>query len=140
MARRASTLAACCVIALVTACGADEPVAVRSFCDSMERITELLEPQTALPTRQDTRERYVEVVAVLDAAQRDAPAALKADVTTFATAIDRFTAALAALDHDIDALFRTRAGVQLGEETSHALTPAIVEHLSSSCELAFEPS
>lgn len=137
-ARRTPTLAACCVIALVTACGADEPVAGRSFCDSMERVTQLLEPQTAGPTRQHAREQYAELVAVLDAAQRDAPDALEADVTTFATAIDRFTAALAAVDHDVDELFRTPAGVQLGAETSHALTADLVEYLSGPCGLAFE--
>lgn len=136
MARPARTIlaiAACGTIALVSACGADESVTERSFCDSMEQATRLLEPQTAPTTRQDTRERYVELEAILDRAQRDAPVTLRADVATFATAIDRFATALAAVDHDLDDLFSTPAGVQLGEKTSHALTPALLGHLTGPC-------
>lgn len=87
MARSARTIpaiAACCTIAFVSACGADEPVTERSFCASMEQANRLLEPQIAPTTREDTRERYVELEAVLLAAQRDAPPALETDVATFA--------------------------------------------------------
>lgn len=138
MARTARTIpaiAACCTIALVSACGADESVTERSFCDSMEQATRLLEPQTAPTTRQDTRERYVELEAVLLAAQRAAPPALDADIVTFAAAIDRFATALAAVDHDIDELFSTPAGIQLAEKTSHALTPTLIGHLTGPCGL-----
>lgn len=126
-------IAACCTIALVSACGGDESVTERSFCESMEQTTHLLEPQTASTTRADTRERYLALEAVLERAQRNAPAPLRDDVVTFATAINRFATALATVDYDIDDFFSTPAGVQLGEETSHALTPALVGHLTGPC-------
>jgi hypothetical protein len=135
--RRTSIVAASCVIASLSACAVGGSTAANgSFCDSMERATALLEPGSGSTTPDAARTRYVELAAVLDAARRTAPPSISTDVAHFATAVDGFATALAAVDHDIDALFRTPEGVRLGEDASHALTPAVVAHLTRECGLA----
>lgn len=123
-------------VALLTACGDDTEAADHGpFCEPMEEATILLEPHTGSTTPDGTRARYDKVSSVLDAAQQAAPTAIAADVAGFAAAINRFASALATVDYDIDALYNTPDGVQLAEDTSHALTPAIVEHLTGPCGL-----
>jgi hypothetical protein len=125
-----------CVVALLTACGAAASTTREaSFCDSMERATALLQPTAVGETRETTRVRYVELASVLDAARRQAPTPIASDVTAFAGAVEEFALALAGVDYDLDELFRTTGGVQLAERTSHALTPATIQHLTRACGL-----
>lgn len=125
-----------CVAALLTACGADASSAPDdSFCDTMERATTLLQPETGSATPETTRVRYDDLTSVLGDAQQQAPTPIAADVAAFAKAVERFELALAAVDYDIDDLFSTPTGVQLGEQTSHAMTPAVIEHLTRTCGL-----
>lgn len=125
-----------CFAALLTACGADtSSTPDDSFCDTMEKATTLLQPETGSATPETTRVRYDDLASILAAAQDQAPTSIAADVAAFANAVEQFAFALAAVDYDIDHLFRTPAGVQLGEQTSHALTPAVIEHLTRTCGL-----
>jgi hypothetical protein len=105
----------------------------------MKQVTGLLEPKTESPTRQDTRARYESLATLLDQAQKSAPAALTDDLATFATAIHGFATALAKVDYQLDAVFKTPTGVKLAADTSHALTPAIVNELTGPCGIDLGP-
>jgi hypothetical protein len=101
----------------------------------MEQVTALLEPNTGSTTPEDIEARYDELATLLDEAEQAAPPAIVDDVATFAIAIDDFAHALADLDYDLDAIYSTPVGAQLAEDTSHALTPAIIDHLTGLCGL-----
>jgi hypothetical protein len=122
------------VVGLLAACGDDEPAA-GDFCDTMEQVTTLLEPNPGSTTPEHTEARYDELATLLDQAEQAAPPAIADDVATFATTIDDFATALADVDYDLDAIYSTPEGVQLAEDTSHALTPAIIDHLTGPCGL-----
>lgn len=124
------------VVGVLAACGDDEPAAANgNFCDTMEQVTTLLEPNAGSPTPEETEARYDELATLLDQAERAAPPAMADDVSTFATAIGDFATALADVDYDLDVIYRTPEGEQLAQETSHALSPAIAEHLTGPCGL-----
>jgi hypothetical protein len=123
------------VVGLLAACGDDEPAANGDFCDTMEQVTTLLEPNTGSTTPEETQARYDELAMLLDQAEQAAPPAIADDVSTFANAIDDFATALADVDYDLDAMYSTPEGNQLAEDTSHALTPAIIDHLTGPCGL-----
>ena len=124
-------------VALLAACGDDQTAADHGdFCDAMEQASSLLEPNTGSPTPVGTRARYEELSSVLDVAEREAPTTIAGDVATFATAIDNYVTALASVDYDLDGLYSTPEGVQLADDTSHAITPAMVEHLTGPCDIS----
>lgn len=123
------------VVGLLAACGDEERAANGDFCDTMEQVTTLLEPNTGSTTPEETEARHDELTTLLDQAQQTAPPAIVDDVATLATAIDDFASALEEVDYDLDAIFSTPQGEQLAEDTSHALTPAIIDHLTGPCGL-----
>jgi hypothetical protein len=86
-----------------------------------------------------TKARYDALSPLLEAAKGSAPPALAADLATFATAIHGFATALANVDYRLDAIFKTPEGVKLAADTSHALTPAIVDELAGPCGLDLGP-
>jgi hypothetical protein len=61
-------------------------------------------------------------------------------VATFDTAIHGFAIALAEVGYQLDAIFKTPKGAKLAADTSHALTPAIVDELAGPCGLDLGPS
>jgi len=105
----------------------------------MKQVTDLLEPNTGSTTRDGTKARYDKLSTLLHQATQSAPAALAGDVATFAAAIHGFATALAKVDYQLDAMFTTPQGVKLATDTSHALTPAIVDELTGPCGLDLGP-
>jgi hypothetical protein len=105
----------------------------------MKQVTDLLEPHAGLTTPKATKARYISLSTLLDQAKESAPPALTDDVATFATAIHGFATALAKVGYDLDAIFKTRNGAKLAADTSHALTPAIVDELTGPCGLNLGP-
>ena len=108
-----------------------------TFCAAMKQVTTRMEPSTGrTDTPAEVQASFGEVVTLLDQAERTAPAEFKGDVARFATAIDDYVAALAAVDFDLDAIFSTPEGAQLAQDTSHALTPDIINHLTGPCGIS----
>jgi hypothetical protein len=105
----------------------------------MKQVTTLLEPKTDSPTPAETKARYASLSALLDRATTSAPPMLSSDVAAFATAIRGFATALSKVGYQLDALFKTPKGVKLAADTSHALTPAIVDELTGRCGLDLGP-
>ncbi len=103
-----------------------------AFCNAMEQVAALMEPDNG-STPPGVRADFDMVVALLDQAEQSAPAAIRDDVASFAGAIDDYVGALAAVDFDLAAIFSTAEGTQLAEDTSHALTPDIVHHMTGTC-------
>ncbi len=107
-----------------------------AFCGAMEQVTTRMEPNTAPTPPAEVEASFGEVVTLLDQAERSAPSELSGDVARFATAIDDYVAALAAVDFDLDAIFNTPEGLELAQDTSHALTPDIINHLTGPCGIS----
>jgi len=99
----------------------------------MKEVVGLLEPATESPTPEANKARYASLSVLLEQARISAPPALTADIATFANAIHGFDAALANVGYRLDAVFSTADGAKLAAETSHALTPAIVNELTGPC-------
>lgn len=132
------------VILLAVGCGgttavsgdaAGKPPATESpsFCSTMQRVVELVEPATESPTPEANKARYASLAVLLEQAKISAPEKLRADVATFAIAIRKFDAALAAVGYKLEAIFSTADGAKLAADASHALSPAIVAELTDPC-------
>jgi hypothetical protein len=111
-----------------------------TFCRTMKQVTDLLDPNTGSMTPAGTKARYESLSILLDHAHQSAPPALAPDVATFATAIHRFTTALAKDGYHLDAIYKTPGGEKLAADTSHALTAAIVNELTGPCGIDLGPS
>lgn len=151
--QRRSTPARFIVVAIVTltlaGCGDSETDAANNtenaagaddaFCAAMEGVAERMARDTAAPTPPSAlRADFEEVVALLDRAQQHAPVALWDDITTFAAAIDGYVVALDDADYDLDTIFSTPEGTRLAEDTSHALTSDVMNHMTDPCGITLE--
>jgi hypothetical protein len=114
--------------------GADD-----AFCSAMKGVATRMSRDTGLPTPPSAlRVDFGEVVTLLDQAQQNAPAAISDDVTAFAVAIDAYVVALEKADYDLGTIFSTREGTQLAEDTSHALTPDVINFMTGPCDITLE--
>ncbi len=127
-------LAATLLTLTLLACGdSEDSDRDDAFCASMEQVATRMEPNTGPTPSEEVEANFDEVVTLLDQAERTTPSELRGDVTGYATAIDDYVDALAAVDFDLDAIFSTPEGTQLAQDTSHALTPDLVNHMSGPC-------
>lgn len=125
---------------LAAGCGGSAKTAdPQAFCRTMKQVTNLLEPNTGSTTPAGTKARYESLSTMLAQATDSAPPALTKDVAAFATAIHAFAGALAKVGYRLDAIFTTPGGAKLAADTSHALTPAIVDELVGPCALNLGP-
>ena len=67
----------------------------------------------------------------------DAPAAIAGDVAAYKTAYDEYVRYLSTVDFNLNIVFSTPQGTQLAIDTSHTLTPAIVQYAVDDCGLSF---
>ena len=110
-----------------------------AFCSAMEGVAARMARDTDTPTQpQALRVDFDEVVTLLDQAEEHAPEALSDDIATFAAAIDHYVVALADADYDLDVIFSTPEGTRLAEDTSHALTPDVINHMTGPCGITLE--
>ena len=115
---------------------AEAPQAERT-CDDWRQIVQLLTPDLDEEPA-DVRRTWEAMLPLLHAVEEEESSAeLAADVERFTGALRRYAAHLETIDYDLDTLFETRRGKKLAVETSHALTPVIVEHLQKDCEISF---
>ncbi len=127
-------LAATLLALTLLACGdSEDGDGEDAFCAAMEQVTTRMEPRTGPTPPGEVEASFGEVITLLDQAERTAPSELAGDVAHFATAVDDYVAALAAVDFDLDAIFSTPEGAQLAQDTSHALTPDIVNYITGPC-------
>jgi hypothetical protein len=130
-------LAATLLILTLLACGnSGDSDRDDAFCASMEQVATRMEPNTGPTPSEEVEANFDEVVTRLDQAEETAPPELNGDVARYATAIDDYVAALAAVDFDLDAIFATPEGAQLAQDTSHALTPNIINHMTGPCGIS----
>jgi hypothetical protein len=134
----------------VTACGDDNNAATDTtaangteadptdggFCEAMAHLIVLLSPtDDSSPT--ETKATFTEAAAWFEQANTAAPAAIADDVATYKTAYDEYATYLGTVDFNLDTVFSTPEGTQLAIDTSHTLTPAIVEYTIDECGLSF---
>ena len=110
-----------------------------AFCHTMKQVTARLDPGTGSQTPVANQARYEQLATLLAHARTISPASLTKDVTTFQSAIGNFAAALAAVDYDLDAFFKTPNGTKQADDASHAMTPAVVNYMTGPCGLTFGP-
>ena len=143
---RPARLTAALVTLAITGCGdtaTNRPNiatdAEDAFCSAMEGVAARMALDTETPTPPHAlRIDFDEVVTLLDQAEEHAPAAISVDITAFAAAIDHYVVALAAADYNLDVIFSTPEGTRLAEDTSHALTPDVINHMKGPCGITLE--
>lgn len=147
----AGSLALCCTLA---ACGDSDParpdaVATTTtsngtaanptdsgFCEAMAHMIVLLAP-TDDSSPDETRATFAEAAGWFEQANTAAPADIADDFAAYKTAYDEYVHFLSTVDFNLDAVFSTPDGEQLAIDTSHTLTPAIVQHVVDRCGLSF---
>jgi hypothetical protein len=107
-----------------------------TFCDAVAHLIELLAPADDMSPDQ-TRATFAEAAGWFQQANSAAPAAIADDFVAYKTAYDEYVHYLSTVDFDLDRVFSTPEGKQLAIDTSHTLTPAIVEHVIGACGLSF---
>ena len=120
-------------LTLVACGGGESTTPATPFCAAIGEVAARMEPNSGSMTPQAVEARFDEVVTLLDEAEQTAPSVITDDVATYAAAIDDYATALAAVGFDLDALFSTPPGAQLAEDTSHALTPDVINHMTGPC-------
>ena len=109
-----------------------------AFCSAMEGVAARMARATDTPTPpQALRVEFDEVVTLLDKAEEHAPTAISDDIAALAAAIDHYVVALADADYNLDVIFSTPEGTRLAEDTSHALTPDVINHMTGPCGVTF---
>ncbi len=143
---RPTRLAVALVVLAAAGCGdtgtdvpdnADMTADADAFCSAMEGVAVRMAPDAGTPPRR-LREDFDEVVALLDQAEEHAPTTISEEITAFAAAIDQYVIALADADYDLGVIFSTPEGTRLAEDASHALTPAVVDHMTGPCGITLE--
>ncbi len=106
------------------------------FCEAMAHLIVLLSPtDDSSPT--ETKATFTEAAAWFEQANTAAPDSIADDVATYKTAYDEYAAYLGTVDFNLNTVFSTPEGTQLAIDTSHTLTPAIVQYAIDDCGLSF---
>ena len=106
------------------------------FCEAMAHLIVLLSPtDDSSPT--ETKATFTEAAGWFEQANTTAPAAIADDVAAYTTAYDEYASYLGTVDFNLNTVFSTPEGTQLAIDTSHTLTPAIVQYAIDDCGLSF---
>lgn len=106
------------------------------FCEAMAHLIVLLTPtDDSSPT--ETKATFTEAAGWFERANTTAPATISADFATYKTAYDEYASYLSTVDFNLDMVFSTQEGRQFAVDTSHSLTPAIVQYAIDECGLSF---
>jgi len=107
-----------------------------AFCEGMGHLIRLLAPQdTSSPA--ETEAQFSEAAGWFDQANRNAPADIAEDFAAYAAAYDEYTHYLSTVGFNLDTVFSTQKGTDLAIDTSHTITPALVQHAEQQCGLSF---
>jgi hypothetical protein len=122
-----------------TTTGAPTTVATTvSFCEAMDHLIALLRrEETPTPPAQVQR-TFEDALPWFEQAPRNAPNVIADDVDAYKTAYDEYVHYLRESGFNLDVVFSTPLGQQLAVDTSHTLTPAIVDYVTDECGLSFE--
>lgn len=106
------------------------------FCDAMAHLIVLLEPGG--PSSPDeTRATFEEAAGWFAQARRSAPEPIAVDVGVYADAYAVYAGFLEESGYDLNVVFASDEGRDLAIDTSHTLTPKIVDHVTGECGLRF---
>ncbi len=106
------------------------------FCEAMAHLIVLLSPtDDSSPT--ETEATFSEAAGWFEQANSAAPAAIAGDVAAYKSAYDEYASFLGTVDFNLNTVFSTPEGTQLAIDTSHSLTPAIVQYAIDECGLSF---
>lgn len=106
------------------------------FCDAMSHLIVLLEPGGP-SSPAETETTFEEAAGWFEQARQSAPEPIAADVAIYADAYREYTRFLDESGYDLDVVFATDEGHDLAIDTSHTLTPKIVDHVTGDCGLSF---
>lgn len=123
-----------------TSSAATTPVAETAagpFCEAMGQLIVLLEPDEGRTSPTQTKATFTAAAGWFDQAKRNAPDSIAADVATYFAAYDKYVHFLSEAGYNLDVVFSTPEGTQLAIDTSHTLTPSIVQYVTGECGLTF---
>lgn len=124
------------VAAATPANGTAAKSAGTAFCEAMSHLIVLLAP-TDDSSPDATKAAFAEAAGWFEQANTAAPAAIADDFSAYKTAYDQYVHYLSTVGFNLDAVFSTPEGKHLAIDTSHTLTPAIVQHVVGDCSLSF---
>lgn len=106
------------------------------FCDAMGHLIVLLEP-TDRSSPAEKKETFDEAAVWFEQARQSAPDPIADDVAIYADAYESYTTYLDESGYSLDVVFSTDEGTDLAIDTSHTLTPGIVDYVTGECALTF---
>jgi hypothetical protein len=113
-------------------------VAPDGFCEAMDHVVALLRREETRTPPAQVQRTFEDALPWFEQAQRNAPNVIADDVDAYKTAYDEYVYLLRESGFNLDVVFSTPEGQQLAVDTSHTLTPAIVDYVIGECGLSFE--
>jgi hypothetical protein len=106
------------------------------YCEAMAQLIVLLEPGRS-STPEETRAMFDEAGRWFVQAREAAPESIASEVDDYTKAHEKYIEYLDEVGYRLEAVFESPEGSDLAVETSHSLTPAIVDYVRDECGLSF---
>jgi hypothetical protein len=106
------------------------------YCEAMAQLIVLLEPGRS-SSPEETRAMFDEAARWFVQAREAAPESIASEVSAYADAYGEFIEYLDEVGYRLEAVFESPEGSDLAVQTSHTLTPAIVDYVRAECGLSF---
>lgn len=107
------------------------------FCDAMGQLIVLLAPSDVPTSPAETEATFAAAAVQFQLASEAVPASIATDFAVYSAAYDEYVHYLSTVGYNLDVVFSTEEGTQLAIDTSHTLTPAIVQYTINECGLSF---
>ena len=107
------------------------------FCPAMAQLIVLLAPSETPTSPAETKATFEAAAVQFERGKEAAPASIATEFADYAAAYDEYVHYLSTVDYNLDLVFSTEEGTQLAIETSHSLTPSIVQYSIDQCGLSF---
>jgi hypothetical protein len=132
----ASALCACTGIQGDSDAAGSTMVSDDRYCEAMSHLVVLLEPQESA-TPNETQATFEEAAQWFAQAREAAPESISSDVAAYADAFEQYIRYLDGVDYRLEAVFESSDGSALAADTSHGMTPPIVDYVTDECGLTF---
>jgi hypothetical protein len=97
----------------------------------------LLAPSDGRTSPAETEATFAAAAGQFQFALDAAPASIATDFATYSAAYDEYVHFWSTVGYNLDVVFSTEEGTQLAINTSHTMTPAIVQYSIDECGLSF---
>jgi len=103
----------------------------------MAELIVLLTPSDGPTNPTETEATFAAAAVQFQLANAAAPTSIATEFAAYSAAYDEYVHFLSTVGYNLDVVFSTEEGTQLAIETSHTITPAIVQYTIQECGLSF---